>query len=489
MKNYFTLASIIKILGYLTVSFFILVGIYTCFLPTKPFWLDEWFIIHNIKFRPTSALWGALDYMQQFPRVYLQLVAKFSSLFDFSYIGLRLPSFIVHTIGVMVCFKVGRRYFEKGAHQIILLVLIYISYKTSIYYYVQIKQYTMEMLLGLVALWQLYKTSSIIKDRSNVGIGYILLCTSYAVATFFSYTYPILFAPIVVVACLQIFYHKPSIKTILQAALPLLLGIISITIFYMIDVSKVVQDEGMQAYWQDFLATGDSKALVILTNIYKLFAHIGSGGLFEIVFGILGITGCVHSIIKMKSNITSGKPLRTAAVYTSAMVLLAIVLYIAGKLPLGAHRLNAFATAPLGLLALYTIDSLQKVPKGKVIQNTIYLLLVAGLAGNVFSSYINEYKSDEYKKKLRIYNNASNAIVNAQQRNVPLLVNRELIYPHDNHGIEADWAVKTLPVYKANSTIAVYPANNEAEIQQVMSDKNLSAAIYVTADSYEHISN
>ena len=257
----------------------------------------------------------------------------------------------------------------------------------------------------------------------------------------------------------------------------------------MIDVSKVMQDEGMQAYWQDFLATGDSKGLVILTNIYKLFAHIGSGGLFEVVFGILGITGGVHSIIKLKSNITSGKPLRTAAVYTSVMVLLAIVLYIAGKLPLGAHRLNAFATAPLGLLALYTIDSLQKLPKGKVIQNTIYPVLVAGLAGNVFSSYNNEYKSEEYKKKLRIYNNASNAIVNAQQRNVPLLVNRELIYPHDNHGIEADWAVKTLPVYRANSNIAVYPANNEAEIQQVMTNNNLSAAIYVTADNYKQITN
>lgn len=55
-----------------TLLVFFLYGLLiTCF-PLLPFWIDEWLLLDNLKFKSQARLWGALEHTQQFPRVYLQ---------------------------------------------------------------------------------------------------------------------------------------------------------------------------------------------------------------------------------------------------------------------------------------------------------------------------------------------------------------------------------------------------------------------------------
>ena len=89
--------SLNKFNGYLLAAIFIAVyaimtQIYTI-LAKEPFWLDEFFIIYNLKLRPLKFLTEELAYNQQFPRIYFYIIQLFSKVFNFSYISLRLIPF------------------------------------------------------------------------------------------------------------------------------------------------------------------------------------------------------------------------------------------------------------------------------------------------------------------------------------------------------------------------------------------------------------
>src|SRR5579872_4873160 len=65
-----------------TLSFMICWGFVLVLAQIKPFWIDEWRVIYNLKYKNFIALFGPLDYMQQFPRVYFELIKAFASPFD-----------------------------------------------------------------------------------------------------------------------------------------------------------------------------------------------------------------------------------------------------------------------------------------------------------------------------------------------------------------------------------------------------------------------
>ena len=54
--------------------YFVFVQIYDSLIRHKAFWLDEWFVLSSLKFRPISSYFSSLDYGIQFPRIYLSLI-------------------------------------------------------------------------------------------------------------------------------------------------------------------------------------------------------------------------------------------------------------------------------------------------------------------------------------------------------------------------------------------------------------------------------
>src|SRR5262249_51080496 len=129
-----------------TLSFLACWGLVAVVATIKPFWVDEWRIIYNLKFKTPQQLWGGLDYMQQFPRVYLQIIKWFTGKCDYSYTSLRLPSFIVGLSTIVVTYRLMNKLYPKTQLSRFLFVMVFISSYTFTEYFVQIKQYTMEML-------------------------------------------------------------------------------------------------------------------------------------------------------------------------------------------------------------------------------------------------------------------------------------------------------------------------------------------------------
>lgn len=485
------LENVTRIIGYVTIAFFLCTGVAAAVAAIQPFWLDEWFIIQNLKFRTPEALWGKLEYMQQFPRLYLQALKVISDTFNYSYSSLRLPSFMVHTMGVILCLSLGRKLFKGHVPAVFAFVLIYISFKTSLDYFVQVKQYTMEMFLGLVAMWQMMSIHKILnKERLSIP-HWVLLYISMGTVTFFSYTYPILAIGMFYIISVRHAIMKrdempqpysPHITALI------LLSVAGITLFYIYDVMYVMHDTGMQDYWKDYIMKEGFSFKLFFGNIFKLFAHQGAGALFEIIFGILGIAGWVLGFYEFRKNVKSREPLDIMVAFATTVVALMVVLFALGKLPLGAHRLNAFATPLLALLSVNFLLWLKKYSRLKVPAIALLSILLLAQAGNVFSSVINNMTSEEHKKKQRIYNQVSSCILLAQDKKLPIVAHRSIAFPGDVHAeVTGDWVLETFPAYDVRSRLPVLAVNRREDTEALMRTQKTSAAMYIAADECEMI--
>lgn len=481
-----------RITGYITIAFFICTGLAAAIAAIQPFWLDEWFIIQNLKFRTHDALWGQLEYMQQFPRLYLQILKAITGSFNYSYSSLRLPSFAIHTAGVLMSIYIGRKLFKQSVTAVFAFVLIYISFKTSVDYYVQVKQYTMEMLLGLVAMWQMMSILKILNREKLSAIHWTLLHISMASVTFFSYTYPILAVSMLYIIVMRRARKKgDTVQDRYNPYMPLLivLSAASVALFYMYDVMYVMHDGGMQDYWKDYIMKDGFSLSLFFGNIYKLFAHQGSGALFEIIFGILGIAGWILGLYNLRKHVKSNEPRELLVAFATVVVAAMIALFIAGKLPLGAHRLNAFATPVLALLSVNFLLWVQENAKLKTASSVLMAILLLAQAGNVFSAVIDKMTNDETKKKQAIYNQVSDCIKKAQEQKLPVYVHRNIAYPSDVHPeVTGDWVLETLPAYDAQTMLPVQAVNDRSEVEALMLEQKKSAAMYIAADACEMIS-
>ncbi len=100
---------IFRLLSIITLVFIMCWGLLLVAIQIKPFWVDEWRVIYNLKYKNAAAIFGPLDFMQQFPRVYLVLIKLFTSFFDYSYFTLRLPSFLVGTFTIIFSYRLMRK--------------------------------------------------------------------------------------------------------------------------------------------------------------------------------------------------------------------------------------------------------------------------------------------------------------------------------------------------------------------------------------------
>ena len=89
-------------------------GAVTLLWEVRPFWVDEWRIIYNLKFKSEEELWGKLAFMQQFPRLYLSLLKLFTAKLHYSYFSLRLPSFLIGTAAMWGVYRLAGKVYEPN---------------------------------------------------------------------------------------------------------------------------------------------------------------------------------------------------------------------------------------------------------------------------------------------------------------------------------------------------------------------------------------
>jgi len=413
---------VVRIAVILAAVYLLAFGIAMAFWPIRPFWNDEWRLIYNIKFKSVFQLWGTLDLLQECPRAYLTIIKWISAAFDYSYTALRLPPLIISIVSIFFIFHLRKRFYPENTTSSYLFVLIFISSQTFTDYVVQVKQYEMDILLSLLALWQL----SVLLNRNENGYQYALLCISFLLAPYLSYTYPINVAPIFPVAVLFALAKERrsadpvSAKRFSRLLLPLLLAIISIAVFYVIDVRHMMADKRMYVSYQK--AYYNTHRETFIEDVWNLFALVGSGFVFELIFGLLGIAAVGYGVYRLTKKSYKDYS-HTDYFHCYALVLIAVILglFATGKLIGGVARLTAYSVPAISMLIISMLDDLHGRFGFKKVTSAITAILVLGLLGNIISSCINVFTYSEYKSRIATYRNTEKALTTARLNHIPFM--------------------------------------------------------------------
>jgi len=399
------------------------------FFPVRPFWNDEWRLIYNLKFKNISQLWGTLDLLQQCPRVYLTMLKKINSSFDYSYTSMRLPALITSVASILFVFYLKRKIFPVSPVYGCLFVLILISSQTFTDYLVQVKQYEMEIFLCLLALWQLMTLLEICKEGPPGNkYKYLLLCFSFLAAPFFSYTYPIAVTPVFLIIILNSVISlkndplkKNKAQFLLSLYLPLAIVSVSILIFYWIDVKQLMADNRMYLSYRRMLGNEKGENHFI-ENFWKLFALVGSGLLYEIIFGILGIASFFYGIYNLsrikKRDYTTEDHFK---LYGILLLGLTLCLFLSGKLMGSVARLTAFTVPSISILIVSFFRDLKEIYSFPKLADTLATILFIGLFGNIISTCINTFTYPEYHDRIETYWHISQALKQARLSKIPIL--------------------------------------------------------------------
>ena len=440
-------------------------AIATTFFVTTPFWIDEWRVIYNLKTRSIADLWAPLDFLQQFPRAYLSSVKVFTSAFGYSYWSLRMPSLAVSIGAMVLAWRLMRRLFPERSWLRFLFVAIIVSSPPFTKYFVQVKQYSMDIALSLLAVWQALEVLRLLRGEQLGSRRYVLLCVSFLVAPFCSYTYPIAIAPVFILAGFSVVRRlSKQTNTASRIVLPLLLGAAAIAAFYWVDASHLLSDSGMRNYWQSKLA-GSISPREYPTTFYWVFAQVGAGDFFNLVFGLLGMLAfgwtCLQAVGDLRRDRMDSAVLMRS--YCMALMLLVWGLFFAGKLPLGEARLNAFLTPAI---AWMLVDFLRAMHAKNIVRKptlVIGALLYVGVLGNIFTTIVAVYTDEHWPKKRRIYFTVEEAIRTAKAYGLPILATPGIAFPEEHQmnlpideKMPGDWPLKTHPAYHFADSIRVY---------------------------------
>jgi uncharacterized membrane protein YeaQ/YmgE (transglycosylase-associated protein family) len=492
------LPRVLRVATNVALSFLICWGLLLVLAQIKPFGIDEWRLIYNLKYKNATQLWGQLELLQQFPRAYLEAIKLFTAPFDYSYFTLRFPSFVVGTLAIVCSFRLMNRIFGKQLQTRFLFVLIIASAPAFTEYFIQVKQYTMEILLSLLAIWQLLQVLEIGKGEMLDNKSYYLLCLTMLIAPFFSYTYPIAIAPAFVIAFIEgirlltkpgnVFY---KVKLTGKLWFPFLLSATGIIIFYITDVSQLMKDNGMQLYWSYLMMHDRFDLVFFLKSFYMLFAEAGSGMLFQVIFGVVGLIAFIYAFIRCrhvfgKKNVDATDYLNF---YCLSLITLVMILFIGGKIPIGEARLNSFTIPAIAILITSLVGYLAQVRFGGKLSTCLFVLLFAGVVGHIFTSSIKELLGGRQYQTLHIYEHTEDAIILAQRKKIPIFITSSVAYPYQKtinfpyttisadalgfpteynvacctnlrDNIPGDWVLKTFPAYKVNENTPVYALNS-----------------------------
>jgi len=413
-------------------------------------------MLANIKFKSAADLWGPLDFTQQFPRVYLQVVKAITSAFNYSYAGIRFQSFVVGAAAVWLTWHIARRIFEDKPERY-LFVLVIAGNPMFIDYMGQVKHYEMEMLMGLVALWQFVEVLQL-REQYNIARLSILFA-SVIIAPFFSYTYPIAVAPVLALLAFSALgsQRMPMQRRILILSI-LALSAMSIAVFYIFDAAQVMQDTNMHNFWffkPDYINGGFQKRA---TNTWLFFAKTGAGAVFEYVFGVATIIATIASIrhLAKKSEWLQGTN-KSLLVYSLLLVAGLICLYFLDKIPLGQAKFTIFAAPALSLILATAMGRWLESNDGRA-PRIVTTVLFAAMAGNILTAFLQVFTSDDYRWKLQIYQANTKALELAQKEHLPIIVTPEIGRPDD-----ITVPVPYLSMPDAAGILRTYPAYHQRE--------------------------
>ncbi|HOW35399.1 MAG TPA: hypothetical protein PL155_03175 [Candidatus Omnitrophota bacterium] len=130
----------------------------------RPLWNDEDCVFNSIKaFNAKDIFTRPLLSLQVFPRVYLFAIQQFSKPFDFHLLALRFFSLVFMLAAFLAWIKIARYEFKDKLHYLT-FILSWSASAVLIYYSAELKQYSMDVLVGALFLLFLYHQERLQKE-------------------------------------------------------------------------------------------------------------------------------------------------------------------------------------------------------------------------------------------------------------------------------------------------------------------------------------
>ena len=204
--------------------------------------------------------------------------------------------------------------------------------------------------------------------------------------------------------------------------LPLILVVAGIVVFYFVDVKQLLADNRM--YHSYLRMQGNEKGEShYAAHFWMLFALLGSGFIFEIIFGILGIISLIYGVYRLLARRnTEFTQQDYFKLYALLLLLLTICLIFTGKLLGGVARLTAFTIPSISILIISLLEDIRVKYHYPRPVNKLAFVLFAGLFGNILTTCIHTFTYPEYSNRIETYRNTSQALSQARLDKIPVMI-------------------------------------------------------------------
>ncbi len=470
---------LLKLVVGIVILFAIFSQIYSL-IEIKAFWLDEWFILYNIKYKSYSELFGNLFYIQQFPRIYLILIKFLADISNYNYLILRLLPTLMQIINIiLIVYLIRKIVFPDNEYKGFLFVLFFLSFQTTWFYFTQLKQYTMEMFFSLLSLYYFYYISKNYDKIKVKSVAYLLILLGIFTGSFFSYTFPIVILPLMISLFFTVVYDFSNKQFQLKPILPILIFLISLIINYFTDLQYVLNSKEQYGNFDEYIMNYDSLSSIIKSsyNIIRIFAYnftytpqnyniifASFLHLTKIVIIFLTIIGLIIKIKEQFDKIRTDKlkyfktfSFRAnpdISVYLLILFLATFFLYFLRMLPTGQPRINYFSYLFTTYFLIVGLSWI--VVKHKYIRYFMISIVLFATMFQITRNYIREIENKNLIFDQNIYENVGNAIIKAQNDKLPVVVMNNEFYPSSIMEKQENLLIKAHHLYKLNKPIELY---------------------------------
>ncbi|MFB2838646.1 glycosyltransferase family 39 protein [Floridanema evergladense] len=274
-------------LAFLAIAFGIIIRL-AQYISNRSLWGDEAYIALNIVDRSYLELLQPLDYDQAAPPGFLWIEKLAVQLFGNNEYSLRLFPLIAGIVSLLALYQIGK--WTVSAIALPISLILFSCLKYPLYYATEVKQYSSDIMVGLLLCLLLIPLRDRILKKSKV----FLLGFLGIVAMWFSHT---AIFPLggVELACL-ITSSPQKRKAIVINRLPAyLIWLIGFALYYLFIISKSIKNESLQSAWSPEYPKSIFDILWLLDSIGRFFhkplGFVGvADGIAILAFIIGGIT-------------------------------------------------------------------------------------------------------------------------------------------------------------------------------------------------------
>lgn len=284
---------LINQLALLAIAFGIIIRL-AQYISNRSLWGDEAYIALNIVNRSYLELLQPLDYDQAAPPGFLWVEKLAVQLFGNNEYSLRLFPLIAGIVSLLALYKLGKWSISAIALPIALILLACLKY--PLYYATEVKQYSSDLMIGLLlCLLLIPLRDRILKKSKLVLLGFLGI-----LAMWFSHT---AIFPLGGVELASLITSSPQKrKAIVINRLPTyLIWLIGFALYYFFIISKSLKNESLQSSWSPEYPKTIFDMLWLLDSFGRFFHKpLGFAGIAD---GIAIFTFVIGCLILYKNNL------------------------------------------------------------------------------------------------------------------------------------------------------------------------------------------